>query len=591
MKSIPSSLLTPNSLRSSRQMIDTATNIIRLPPEDVAEIQENARKLRPRMRENYFRLRHRMLPLPLRQPTVERETEYFTPQESSYCLMPPLPEPPMTQYVKKPAQTPIFEYWDDTVYLLGEILSLFIEEEDVSPPSDSDLVWDVPTYYTNQKTWGPKFKSEPCYVPKVQNIELTDVCLTEAERTPCDVVPFGYLGVWPTGYFSDESPFGQLILPLTTLTPQSAAPPLLNAHFYQGVLVSAYQIKKIRGEFGTKYFICNSSILIPAIPRKSAAKTKKGIARFRERREDVLLQRKEEYRTWEALLREIIRKGKEEAEKQKTPYTGFEIDHTDRLTYCKQCGATFFTRKQGKLRCFDCGWCSRESWVLGDSGDTPIDSGLNLNRETTKGTPNREQWFKSKRLFFNPDPQGKKWTEATAEDFKEDFEDTKNDPRFQTALAEYQSIFSGSTITELAEELGVKPDTLKKRMSRQEYTPVRVPGTAGYWFCVATLKGENHIKILGAADAPLTEILDTYIYEWCKSEKNAVKQARENAKKTGADQHAREKMEHGAIERIRDAYDTVIGVRAPGKKGFSETYRLFDGRKDFMTFVAKCKDL
>jgi hypothetical protein len=295
-------------------------------------------------------------------------------------------------------------------------------------------------------------------------------------------------------------------------------------------------------------------------------------------------------------LREIIRKGKEEAKKQKIAYTGFEIDHTDRLTYCKQCGATFFTRKQGKLRCFDCGWCARESWFLGECSDTPIDSELDSNRKTTEGVPNREKWLKPKRLLFNP--QGTKWSPDAGKNFDDFFEEIeeeikeeiKSDPRFEVTLADYQTTFSGATREELAEELGIKSDTLGKKIARQEYSMypgVNIPRTAGNYFCVVTRGGRNYLKMLGKADAPLTEILDAFINEWYKGEKSAKKQARDNAEEVGADQQTREQMERDAVEHNRAAYDVVIGLLVPDEEGFNGTPHYFPGLEYLMIAEAR----
>jgi hypothetical protein len=219
----------------------------------------------------------------------------------------------------------------------------------------------------------------------------------------------------------------------------------------------------------------------------------------------------------------------------------------------------------------------------------PNDLKVGSTIETLKddsGGPNREGWVETHRLILNS--QGKKWNEMTAEDF----EDIKSDPRFQTILAEYRRIFSGSTITELAEELGLKSSTLAKRISRQEYTNMSTAGTAGYWFCIVTLKGEKYTKILGETDTPLAEVLDAFIDEWCASEKNAVAKARESAKKTGVDQQTREQMERDAREAIRDAYyDAIIALAplfVPGEERFGVTFYQFDG---LMVAVAKSKYL
>jgi hypothetical protein len=191
--------------------------------------------------------------------------------------------------------------------------------------------------------------------------------------------------------------------------------------------------------------------------------------------------------------------------------------------------------------------------------------------------PHRERWLAPLRFLFNP--QNNEWSEVQAEEIK-------SDPQFQTALVEHQMIFSDSTITELAEVLGLKPNTLSKRISRQEYTSmypnVDIAGTTGNYFCIITLKGENSLKILGKADAPLAEVLNAFMDEWCASESNAIKQTRKNAKKTGADQQTREKMERDAREDIRAAYQVVISVLVPDAEGFGGTFYHFKGYEELL---------
>jgi predicted nucleic acid-binding Zn-ribbon protein len=103
---------------------------------------------------------------------------------------------------------------------------------------------------------------------------------------------------------------------------------------------------------------------IPKLPRKSAATTVRNIAKFRERRESLLSQRREMYDKGEQLLRDHIQEEKENFRKTNTSpdahYAGFDYCHVDTRTYCKQCGATFFTGSKTKLRCRDCGWSKRE---------------------------------------------------------------------------------------------------------------------------------------------------------------------------------------------------------------------------------------
>jgi hypothetical protein len=120
------------------------------------------------------------------------------------------------------------------------------------------------------------------------------------------------------------------------------------------------------------------------------------------------------------------------------------------------------------------------------------------------------------------------------------------------------------------------------------YPGVNIAGTAGNFFCVITIGGKNYLKILGEADAPLAEILSAFMDEWCASEASAIKQTRKNAKKTGADQQTREKMERDVVEDIRNAYQVVvIGLCEPDEKGFGGTFYRFDGLETLIGAVAR----
>jgi len=295
-------------------------------------------------------------------------------------------------------------------------------------------------------------------------------------------------------------------------------------------------------------------------------------------------------------LQESVREGKEEARKQNIPYTGFENDYTDRRNYCKQCGASFFHRVQGKLRCYDCGWALKnsekdsdseglkkfmQSLGLGNDGSGfHIDSWLDSDKETTKGTPNLEKWLESRSHLFNP--QGKKWDEVTADDIA----DVTDHPDFKQISREYEIEFGGLRVNEAAEDLGLKPNTLTKRISRQELNPmfhdVDIAGTTGNYFCIVTLNRVNHLKILGKATASLAEVLSAFMKEWKASEVSAIKMVRKTAKKNEIDQQTREKKEHDAVEGVRDAYQVVIGLFVPDKDGFGCTYFSFYGHQELI---------
>ncbi len=126
-------------------------------------------------------------------------------------------------------------------------------------------------------------------------------------------------------------------------------------------------------------------------------------------------------------------------------------------------------------------------------------------RETTEGVPSREKWLEPRRFIFNP--QGKTWSEVIVADV----EDVTNHPDFAQAAGEYAIEFSDMMVKEVAEQLGLKPNTLSQRISRQElvsmYHGVDFSQTMGHYFCIVTLNGVDHLKILGKAEAPLSEVL------------------------------------------------------------------------------------
>jgi hypothetical protein len=140
-------------------------------------------------------------------------------------------------------------------------------------------------------------------------------------------------------------------------------------------------------------------------------------------------------------------------------------------------------------------------------------------------------------------------------------------------------------VTELAEQQGVKSNTLTKRISRQELNPMfhDVDFPTGHFFCVVTLNGVNFLKILGGADDTLPDVLAAFLKEWKASEVNAIKMVRKTAKKSGADQQTREKKERDAVEGVRDAYQAVIGVFKPDAEGFGCTYFSFYGHQELIT--------
>ena len=210
-------------------------------------------------------------------------------------------------------------------------------------------------------------------------------------------------------------------------------------------------------------------------------------------------------------------------------------------------------------------------------------------RETTEGVPSREKWLQQRRYLFNPEDRA--WSEVTVSDKA----DVTNRPDFAQAKGEYAIEFSNTTVKEVAEQLGLKSNTLTKRISRQElnsmFHDVDFSQTVGHYFCIVTLNGVDHLKILGKADAPLTEILSAFVGEWGNSESNAIKQTRKTAKKNGVDQPTVEEREREAVERIRDAYETVIGVFVPDAEGFRCTYFHYSGHQELIRVIAKGCDV
>ena len=194
-------------------------------------------------------------------------------------------------------------------------------------------------------------------------------------------------------------------------------------------------------------------------------------------------------------------------------------------------------------------------------------------RDTTKGVPNREKWLEPRRSLFNP--LGKKWSEVTADDKL----DVTTDPDFPQNAREYDIEFSNLRVNEAAEQLGLNPNTLSQRISREQltsiYHDVDFSKTFGKYFCIVTLKGVNYLHILGNVDAPLMDVLRAFFAEWKKSESNAIKQARKSIKAEGVLPRTARNWEREAAERIQDAYDAVIELVVPDAEGFGFTHYRF----------------
>jgi hypothetical protein len=490
------------------------------------------------------------------QPTyfLDDSSGYWTPPPPHDSLTSPLP--PLLdddEPVRKPAH-----FYDETVglidgigklprpaLLLAGLVSLFIKKEKLKPPKRSSLVFDYAEYFTNQKKWVPTFKADRCYVPRAMEIALG--------TTSRD---------WLLATGREEKDYQRVPLPNLPASFRESQPPPLplpNADLCGDSLSFSELQEYVRR--------------VPSIPKRPA---KKGKATedtaFQNRRLVACVLRQIEYLIGEDLLRE----------------SGFKGSRHDKRDHCQMCGATFF--KSGK--CFDCGLPLKESnWFpnssglnkylesqgLGDGTGFSIDGWLDGVRETEQGVPNKEKWLEPRRTRWNP--TGKKWADVTPADLEE----IKDDPEFATNESEYGMTFCGVRITESAEPQNLKPNTLSKRISRLElkrmFHDVEFP--SGQYFCVVSLHKENRLVLLGSADTPLSDVLANFLEEWRKSEKNAIKQARNAAKKSGADQQTREQMERDATEGVRAAYEVVVGLFADDGDA-SCTYFSFHGHKELI---------
>jgi hypothetical protein len=490
--------------------------------------------------------------------------EYFVPQPSRDSLLfepapPPLPPPTINRSVVDAcliSPRRINHNENGVLPLIGVsietlvVLSFLVTEEwkpskpvkDVPPPSRyEDLIWDEALYYTNQKRWAPKYRGKRCYIPQIHEIELTDVCLVDTERTPCDVVPFGYC-----------NGKGEL---LSTPKPQPVPAPLLNAEHYSA--------------FG----------IIPNLRLKSTAKTNAGVVRFREKATKLWDNNKVIHRLWNSVLGKCcVSCGDYRTDKVdgvtvcancKTEWRSMR----DERTFCYRCGSSFFRFRKKGLACHDCGWLQGDStswWNAKNVGST--------DRETTQGTANRREWLASRIRFFNP--LGRKLNELIAEEIAQ----IKNSPEFAQASQEYVVEFSNTKTKDAAQELGIKPNTLTKRISRQKlegglksvYHDVDFTEAVGNYFCVVSLNGRNQLKILGTKDALFGDVLKAFFVEWRKSEANGVKQARKTAKKDGLSKKAAKTLEIETVTRTQAGYETVVvGLFVPDADGRGGTYSHF----------------
>ncbi len=274
--------------------------------------------------------------------------------------------------------------------------------KDISPPKPEDLIPDRYTSFARFKKAVPRFKEDACAMPRVGEITLANYCLTETERMPHVVVPFGY-----------RNSKGEL---LTTPKPQSPPAPLQNAEHYR-------------------------ELSVPKIRFKTTAKTDAGIKRFREKSQKLWSDRRYSFWLWNSILQKCCQscgatgtKKKEEKTRAVCAECGSDwksLQDTrgnrtfcgwDNRDNCARCGSSVFVKRSKYLHCYDCGKKLKydfEPYVSPDALLKEIyDNGkpkTGASRETTEGdVPSREKWLAPIRLIFNP--TGKKWSEVTADD-------------------------------------------------------------------------------------------------------------------------------------------------------------------------------
>jgi hypothetical protein len=396
---------------------------------------------------------------------------------------------------------------------------------DPTPP----LVWDI------------KVKIERCYT----------------EAIPQDWVPLG------TGI---EDPIevaeAMGVLFPSPSTPQQPPPPPKNAEHYQQVSVPQEDVKTIMKtdkdgfSFGTKHFICNSTVLIPALPRNSAAKTSKGITGFQQRKKSLLLQRRWLYDIWDYVLWS----------------TAFKNDHVDKRNHCPQCGSTSFKKT---LRCGDCGWKLKETKYidLHDRFNPATNDRLGISNENQRETnalhPNdqqeRKDWSLKWQARFNP--MGKKWSEVTAADI----EVVENDPTFPTEVARYQTMFTGARTNEIAEG---PPNTLTKRFTRTRELPTWIEATfqgtlehnvVDDFIVVIHLNNRAEAKTIGKVTDSDAKLHRALLRCHKATEKAQLKSLRRKARVNGwTDEMLAVETQH-VKERIAAAYKTPLEALEQGE--------------------------
>ena len=295
---------------------------------------------------------------------------------------------------------------------------------------------------------------------------------------------------------------------------------------------------------------------IPHIPRASVAKTQAGQQRFRERRASALSQRKFLHAAGNQLLGELSEEALKEA--------GIEFDPR---TYCLQCGATFFERKGGKLRCRDCWYRPFErKWVDLEHHFSPRqdDEFWNLSFISTGDTnpqtdgsklhdhQERKVWYPKWQTRFNP--EGIPWEKATAADIIR----VKSDEDFPRELARSMVMFSDKRTTDVAEGI---PNTLTKQLSRSHDLPTwlewRFKGTEKVGeglHVVVRLNGVNYPKCVGEVNDPPMRKLRALLRHLKETEKQALKAMRKIANVNGWTERMIAAETRIIRDRVRTAY-------------------------------------
>jgi hypothetical protein len=365
------------------------------------------------------------------------------------------------------------------------------------------------------------------------------------------VIPFHYIDKYGDSH--------TLWVPQTTLTPAEPRDGCT-------IVVSSDRIKTMTDPkgCGTTYFYAEPELKLKV---DSNARTKKGIAKFREQRELDLLVRRIQYQVSEIWLKEAWDEARPRDNDGRLIRTGLWNDYQDNRDVCKECGGTFFLRKAGKLKCFDCHTPLREGKVrdntkrekylksLGFGDGTGYGIFGDVDKRKKQGGQDKGEFIAKLRTHFNPN--GLTWAQAG-----DSFQDILDDEDFLDAANQYAIEFDGETVKDKADELGVKPNTLSKQISRRElrgiFHGINFADVSGF-FCIVKLKNENRLIHLGDANDSLPDVLARFLREWRKSEINAVKFARKQAKKYKWSHEILLEEEKRARGRVFQSYDVVIG--------------------------------